>query len=161
MSDLIEIGRVTGTFGVNGTLKVIAAGDPQRLLGLETVTLEGSGTLRVRRIDPNGPGVLLQLMGIADRSAAEELRGKRVYAREADLPPLEEGEYYYHDLIGLPVRSPAGEELGRVEAVQDLGYQDLLEVRRGLKLVLVPLQAPYVEVRPGEAIVVDAPEGLL
>jgi 16S rRNA processing protein RimM len=64
-----------------------------------------------------GKGVLLRLEGIADRNAAEALCGSTVSVSRAELPPLQEGEYYLCDLVGLPVSGPDG-PLGRVLEIQ-------------------------------------------
>ena len=63
-----------------------------------------------------------------DRSAAEALRGSLVEVDRSALPPLQEGEYYYADLIGLPAEDRAGKPIGTVVAVENYGAGDLLEV---------------------------------
>ena len=159
--DLVRVGHLIAPLGVAGALRLFVIGDVERLLGVARLWVEGAGWLRVRSLERHGPGAALHLAGVDGREAAERLRGRQVFAHEAELSPLPEGEYYYHDLIGLAVRSPAGEALGTVTDVLDTGQQDLLVVSRGGGSALVPLQAPYVEVRPHEAIVLDAPPGLL
>ncbi len=160
-TELILVGHVLGPQGVMGALRLFVLGDPDQLLGLTRVQVEGLGWRRVNGVSRHGPGVLLDLLGVGSREAAGRLTGRQVYAHENELPALPDDEYYYHELRGLPVRAPGGEALGEVEDVQDTGFQDLLVVRRGARTALVPLQAPYVEVRRGEAIVLDAPPGLL
>ncbi|WP_027459739.1 ribosome maturation factor RimM [Deinococcus murrayi] len=167
--DTTRLGHFLGPHGVAGGVKVYVLGDPAHLLELPRVWVEGRGWLRVRRADPLAPGVALHLAGVTTREGAEALRGANLYAADADLPPLEEGTYYYHELRGLPVYGAAGERLGEVTDVQDAGHQDLLVVTHPAGEDFVPLQAPYVEVRLGEgggrpqAIVLteDAPAGLL
>lgn len=160
-SPLIRIGHVLGPQGLSGALRLYVIGDPDQLLSLTRVQLEGLGWRRLRGVQRHGPGVLLDLLGVEGREAAERLTGLAVYAHEDELPALPEDEYYYHELRGLPVQSPGGEPLGEVLDVQDGGVQDLLVVGRDGRTALVPLQAPYVTVRRGEAIVLDAPPGLL
>ena len=160
-SDLIRIGHVLGPQGLTGAMRLFVIGEPEQLMGLARVQLEGLGWRRVGAVTHHGPGLLLELVGVGSREAAERLTGRAVFAHEAELPALPEGEYYYHALRGLPVLSLSGEELGEVQEVQDGGFQDLLVVARAGRHALVPLQAPYVEVRPGEAVVLDAPPGLL
>ena len=67
---------------------------------------------------------------ISDRNAAEALRGQLLTVPRAALPPLEEGEYYHADLIGLPCEGADGKPLGRVVAVEDFGAGDLLEIEK-------------------------------
>lgn len=160
-SQLIRIGHVLGPQGLAGTVRLYVIGDPAQLLSLPRVQLEGLGWRKLRGVQRHGPGLLLELLGVEGREAAERLTGLAVYAHEDELPPLPEDEYYYHELRGLRVETPGGEVLGEVVDVQDGGHQDLLVVGRGGRTALVPLQAPYVVVRRGEAVVLDAPPGLL
>ncbi|GGJ21759.1 ribosome maturation factor RimM [Deinococcus roseus] len=158
--ELTRIATVQDAFGIQGAIKLYTLGDTERYLDLTRLQIEGVGTLKIKKLEVYEVGMVVELIGISSRALAERLKGKQVYAFDEDLPPLEEGVYYYHDLIGLPVRSLEGQDLGKVIAVHDHGHQDTLEVRKGLKKYLVPLQAPYVEVKLGECIILDAPEGL-
>jgi len=167
-ADTTRLGHFLAPHGVQGGVKVYVLGDPGPLLTLARVWVEGRGWLRVRRADPLAPGVALHLAGVTTREGAEGLRGANVYAADADLPPLEEGRYYYHELRGLPVLGAGGEPLGEVRDVLDTGHQDLLVVSHPGGEGFLPLQAPYVIVRPGEAgrpaaidLTGDAPQGLL
>lgn len=167
-ADTTRLGYFLGPHGVQGGVKVYVLGDPDSLLRLERVWVEGRGWLRVRRADPLAPGVALQLAGVSTREGAEALRGANLYAADAELPALEEGRYYYHDLRGLPVHAADGERLGEVTDVVDAGHQDLLVVRHGGGESFLPLQAPYIVVQPGEqgrpgavTLSEDAPAGLL
>ncbi|ABF45780.1 MULTISPECIES: ribosome maturation factor RimM [Deinococcus] len=167
-ADTTRLGYFLGPHGVQGGVKVYVLGDPQQLLALPRVWVEGQGWLRVRRTEALAPGAVLHLAGITSREAAEALRGLNVYAADADLPPLEEGSYYYHELRGLPVRDANGQPLGEVRDVWDSGHQDLLVVSHAGGEAFLPLQAPYVLVQTGEsgrpqaiALTADAPAGLL
>ncbi|WP_027481998.1 ribosome maturation factor RimM [Deinococcus pimensis] len=166
-SELLRIGHVAGTFGVSGGVKLFVIGRPDDVLDLRRVYVEDTGWLRVRTLDRHGPGVVVTFVGVEGKDAAERLKGRQVFAHEAELPPLPDDEFYYHELRGLRVVTPGGEEIGVVEDVMDAGHQDLLVVAHGGRSSLVPLQAPYVEVRregargPLSSIVLDAPAGLL
>ena len=132
---LREMGRIVKPHGVLGELKVapetddpdrfhdletIHVGpdkdDPERFLSLERVFVgpdEGSTTsfdIVSVRLQPSrfGITVLLKLEGISSREAAEALGKQRVFASQDDLPPLEDGEFYYSDLIGLAVETLDG-----------------------------------------------------
>lgn len=165
LKDLTRVGYVLGAFGVVGGVKIYTLGDPTQLRKLKRFWLEGKGWLKVDKLELHVPAVMIKFVSVSDRDAAEALKGINIYAHDSELPPLEAGEYYYHQLIGLAVFSPMGETLGQVVGVRDLGYGDALEVRRGLKVYLVPLQAPYVNVnlqrQPAPGVVIDAPAGLL
>ena len=75
-------------------------------------------------------GVIARFAEVADRTAAEALRGTLLTVARAELPPLEDGEYYHADLIGLAVVSTAGEAVGQVVDVENFGAGDVIEVER-------------------------------
>jgi 16S rRNA processing protein RimM len=96
-----------------------------------------------------------RLEGVADRSAAEALRGSLVEVDRSALPPLEEGEYYHADLIGLPCVDAEGRELGSVAAVENYGAGDLLEVEApDGKRSLIPFKSGIADLE-GDRIVLD------
>lgn len=166
-ADTTRLGHLLGPHGVQGGVKLYLLGDPEQVLTLKRVYVQTRGWLSLRRAEPALPSVVLHLAGVTSREGAEELRGLHVYAADAELPALEEGRFYYHDLRGLPVYAAGEEQLGTVSDVIDAGHQDLLVVDYGAGTSFVPLQAPYVEVgmehgRP-EAVRLsaDAPAGLI
>jgi 16S rRNA processing protein RimM len=75
-----------------------------------------------------GKAPVARFEGVADRSAAEALRGQLVEVDRAALPPLDEGEYYHADLIGLTCFSEDGETIGSVVGVENYGAGDLLDI---------------------------------
>ncbi len=90
---------------------------------------------------------------IPDRTAAEALRGQLVTIPRSALPPLEEGEYYHADLIGLPCESADGEILGRIVAVEDFGAGDLLEIERpDGRRTMVPFRAGVADLVDGRIV---------
>ena len=95
----------------------------------------------------------------ADRSAAESLRGQLVEVDRSELPPLEEGEYYHADLIGLPCVGLGGEAVGTVVAVENFGAGDLLEVElAGGRRSLIPYREGIADFQDG--LIVLNPEFL-
>ncbi|ULH15347.1 ribosome maturation factor RimM [Deinococcus sp. KNUC1210] len=160
--DLTRMGHLMAPHGLRGAIKLFVIGEASQMLALKRLYVEELGWRRVTSVQPLGLGLALQLSGIDTREAALELRGRQVYAHDRELPRLDDGQYYYHELRGLPVRDAAGTTLGDVIDVQDMGFQDLLVIRHTGGEALVPLQAPYVQVKRGAAIVLDgAPDGLI
>ena len=119
--------------------------------------------LRVESVRPVQRGLLVGFGGIESRSEADLLRGRYLMAALEELPALEEGELFYHQLLGMRVLTTAGEELGTVREVFELQPADLLEVRGPRGTVLLPFSRQVVrEVDPdARRLVVDPPEGLL
>ena len=89
--------------------------------------------------------------------------GKEVFFPEEELPPLEEGGYYSHHLVGCQVFTVEGENVGVVMDILAVPENDLLIVQRGEEKVLIPFSQPIcVDVDTGKKIIViDPPEGLL
>lgn len=85
----------------------------------------------------HGDGLLVRLAGIADRDAAAALRGREVSVWRAQLPALEDGEYYWSDLEGLHVLTRDGVSLGVVERLFETGANDVMVVR-GERQRLIP-----------------------
>ncbi|AEV16141.1 Ribosome maturation factor rimM [Thermus sp. CCB_US3_UF1] len=158
---LVEIGRFGAPYALQGGLKF--RGEPV-VLHLERVYVEGHGWRAVEDLYPVGDELVVHLAGVSTRELAEALVGLRVYAQVEDLPPLEEGQYYYFALMGLPVYVE-GRQVGEVVDILDAGAQDVLVVRgvgerlRDQAERLIPLQAPYVRVEE-EGIHVEPIPGL-
>ena len=103
------------------------------------------------------------LEGITDANLAEPLRGKNVFADEADLPPPAENEFYFRDVIGCEVVLLDGRRIGIVEEIIATGANDVFVVRGDGKEVLVPAIEDVVKEIDveGRRVVIDAVPGLL
>lgn len=161
-----------GAHGLRGELRVRFFGD-----GPENLALQEEVWLGEDRDDPNarryrvlgagsgrGGEVRLRLEGVADRTAAESLRGRLVLARPAALAPLGEGEFYWHELVGCRVESEAGEPVGEVTEIWEGGRHDVLVVRTDDgRRVLVPTAREIMKQVDAAArrIVIDAIPGLI
>lgn len=165
--ELLLVGSISAPFGVRGQVKLnTLMTHPEHLSRVRTVYLgEDFKPVRLQRAQMHKHNlVILTLDGIGNRNAAETLRNVEVFIREADAAPLEEGEYFLHDLPGLVVETTAGETLGSVKEVLETGANDVLVVERleGGQ-VLVPMIHDVVKELdlPGKRIVVELIPGLL
>jgi 16S rRNA processing protein RimM len=162
----VLMGVITGPHGVRGLVRV-------KSFAAEADGITAYGPLEDERgerrfaLQPVGAakGVLImRLDGVADRDAAEALKGTRLYLPRATLPEPGEEEYYHADLVGLAAMLKDGSALGRVKAVHAYGGGDSLEVERpNGRTVIVPFTTavvPVVDIAGGR-LVVDPPEGLL
>jgi 16S rRNA processing protein RimM len=159
LPDLIKIGLIGPTHALSGAVRIRTIDDPEMLLGLKRVQIASRGWLQVKAWENHNAGLIVKLIGINSKETAEGLRNLEVFAAREELN-LEAGRFFYHDLIGLPVRNPEGLELGRVEDVLDSAAQDLLSIARNGQMFLVPLQAPYVRVK-SDHVEIDPIPGLL
>jgi 16S rRNA processing protein RimM len=127
--DEVALAAIAGAHGIAGEvrLKLFAAGLDS--LKRHKQVRVGGRALTLASLKP-AKQPIARFAEIADRNAAEGLRGQLVTISRAALPALEEGEYYHADLIGLPCESPAGEPLGTIVAVENFGAGDLLEIEK-------------------------------
>ena len=108
-SHLISIATIVGVYGIKGWVKVrINLEDPASLTSLSPQQLTDPRGKRVRSVDvmtvrSQGKGFIAKLAGVDDRNAAELLRGHSIQIPESSLPGLNDGEFYWRDLIGCRV----------------------------------------------------------
>lgn len=140
---LVGLGRVAAAHGLRGALKIradaqTATTDPAVFAALGEVVIGGRGyqILEARRFKNQ---VLLHLEGIHTRSQAENLVGQEVRGDRRRFPPLPPGEYYWFQLLGLPVLNAAdGAWLGNLEEIIPTPAHDVYVVRLGSREVLLP-----------------------
>ena len=152
--NLILVGRVLRAHGVHGELKVIPETDhPDRFVDLDQVFLgKNNQTAQPRSIRSirfqhtrKGILVLLNLEGIEGRDVADAHRKFGVYADRDALPPLEDNEFYWHDLVGCSVIGD-GEEVGVLKEVLEMPAQHILVVARDRGPdIMVPAVDAFIE----------------
>ena len=160
----VAVGRINGTWGLRGHVKVTPlTSNPERLQPGAVVLVAGVPRRILDVVRPKGfPCV--QFEGYGERDAAEALRGTLIEVDAQDLPPLPEHEYYVDDLVGLTVMTVEGAEVGELVEVLTTGANDVYVVRRpGERDVLVPAVEDVVrEVDvEGGGMVIEALPGLL
>lgn len=138
----IELGRVTGVFGVKGWVKVYSDTDPRdNIIRYRQWYLQQANepwrSVRLSGGHLQGKTVVAHLDGIHDRDAAARLIGAVIAVDRSALPELAEGEYYWTDLIGLRVEDLAGKPLGQVERLFPTGANDVMVVS-GDAEILIP-----------------------
>lgn len=159
--NLIFVAQVGAAHGVKGEVKITTfTADPMAMAGYKTLLRQdGSPALAIASARPAKGGIVARLKGVADRNAAEALRGLKLYIRRDSLPEPEEDEFYLADLIGLTVETVEGEVLGKVRTVQDFGAGDLLEIqpRVGANWWLPFTRDAVPEVRLADGKLIAAP----
>jgi len=150
----VTLAAVAGAHGVAGEVRLKLFGEGVESLQRYQSFNGGALTLTAARDDGKG-GALAKFAEVPDRTAAERLRGTLLTVPRSALPPLEPGEYYHADLVGLPAVSAAGERLGSCVAVENFGAGDLLEIERadGTRF-MVPMRAEAVPQWDGERVVI-------
>jgi 16S rRNA processing protein RimM len=152
----VTLAVITGAHGVTGEVRLKLFGEGVDSLKRFRAFNDSSLTLGKLRDDGKG-GAIARFAEIADRNAAEGLRGTELTVPRSALPPLGEGEYYHADLLGLPAVSDAGEPLGTVVAVENFGAGDILDIRKpDGKRFMVPMLPAAVPDWDGERVVLGS-----
>jgi 16S rRNA processing protein RimM len=140
ISKTVTLAVIIGAHGVAGEvrLKVFAE-------DLSAHPVFNGGALTLKSLRPGSNGAIARFAEIADRNAAEAMRGTELTVPRSGLPPLGEGEYYHVDLIGLPAVSAGGDALGKVVAIDNFGAGDVIEIERPTgKRFMVPMRPEAV-----------------
>ncbi|MBC8159609.1 MAG: 16S rRNA processing protein RimM [Roseiflexaceae bacterium] len=142
--DFILVGEIVAAFGIKGQVKVKSYTDNLAHLQRKIKTLYVGAKRKpyvIKELFEHKPGLLvLQLEGVATRTAAEDLRGSELTILESQAAPLGEGEYFIHQLYRLNVLLESGEQLGKVREVLQTGANDVLVVaREGKPDALIPM----------------------
>ncbi|MEP7292021.1 MAG: ribosome maturation factor RimM [Chloroflexota bacterium] len=165
------LGEILRPHGIRGELRMRVLTDyPERIAKLQTVYLADTPEpatvmpFQVEGMRMNGEYGLLRLAGIADRDQADRLRALFVLVDMEHAVPLETGEFYLYQLIGLKVETGAGETLGTLVEVLETGANDVYIVdspRYGE--VLIPVTPDTIVKTDVDAgvLIVNLPEGLL
>lgn len=149
----IALAAVAGAHGVKGELRLKLFSDSTESLSRHEKLYVGGAERRLLGIRDGGKMAVARFEGVADRSAAEALRGSLVEVGRSALPPLQQGEYYHADLIGLAAIDGQGNVVGTVAAVENYGAGDLLEIElpEG-KTSLIPFKPGIADLAEGRIV---------
>ncbi|MEA3470135.1 MAG: ribosome maturation factor RimM [Thermodesulfobacteriota bacterium] len=143
MTDLIEIGKVVKSNGLKGRIKAASfCESPELLISLKEVFLgreiQHLTCFKVEKIVSRHTFFLLDLDGVKSRDASDVLIGCYIFVPSHAFKELPEGEYYWHDIIGLEVITDEGLSLGRIETIVPTGSNDVYVCAGGEREVLLP-----------------------
>jgi 16S rRNA processing protein RimM len=129
MSDRILVGVFGAPHGVRGQIRLKSyTDDPLAILVLGPLRAEDGRSFDVRLVRVAGAMLIVAVAGVADRDAAAALTNTRLFVPRTVLPAADGDDFYYADLLGLPVEDQAGAPLGTVVGVENFGAGDLLEI---------------------------------
>jgi 16S rRNA processing protein RimM len=171
-ADAVEVGRIADAWGVKGWFKVLPhSASPEALFSSKrwyllptergTKTFTGTVLLRVREAKEHSDTIVASAHEVDDRSAAEALKGARIFIPRSSFPTASTDEYYWVDLIGLQVVNREGVALGQVKELLSTGPQTVLVIEyiedgKAMER-MIPFVSAYVDAvdLPGKRITVD------
>lgn len=169
--EYLLVGEILRPHGVQGELRVrLLTEYPERIPQVPSLFLgagvDARSTLEVHVVSMrmHQGFALIKFREYADRTQAERLRGQYIMVRLADAVPLDEGEFYLYQVIGLAVRTEDGQDLGTVAEVLETGANDVYIVhgdRYGEVLIPVTTDTIIQTDIPGRLLTVRLPAGLL
>jgi 16S rRNA processing protein RimM len=161
------VGKIVGVHGIRGNLKLLPYIESPALLSTGESVFLGSPAAAekpfvIRWAKPHQRIFLMALEDVDDRDAAERIVGLDVFMEKSRLPDLEDGSYYWSDLIGLAVQTVDRQPLGTLSSIFRTGSNDVYVVRAGDDETLIPALASVVKAVDLEngTMTVALPEGL-
>ena len=158
--DAVEVGRIADAWGIKGWFKVLPySASPEALFSSKqwyllpaekgSVNFSGTLKLRLKEAKDHSGGVVANAHAIDDRSAAESLRGARIFVPRSSFPTAALDEFYWVDLIGLDVVNREGVALGQVTELLSTAAQAVLvmQYQSGEAVLerMIPFVAVYVD----------------
>ncbi|MBR6694453.1 MAG: 16S rRNA processing protein RimM [Clostridia bacterium] len=139
MKEFLETGKISGTHGVRGMVRIQPWCDSNEFLcSFDTLYLASGRALEVEKMAPHGTVVIAKLRGVDTIEAAEELRNKVISIKRSDVC-LEEGRYFVDDIIGCKVYNIENNELlGEVCDVSATGANDVWHIKTENGIYLIP-----------------------
>lgn len=140
-----NVGKIVNTHGIRGEVRVLPTTDfvDERFAPQKKLYLQAAGAplaLTIERARQHKGFILVKFVGYDDINAVEGFRNHELMVSAADQQPLEDGQYYYHQIIGLTVQTVEGEQLGQIKEILSPGANDVWVVDRpGKADLLLPV----------------------
>jgi len=132
-SDWVVLGRLVAPYGIKGWLHLQSFTEyPEDIAEYDPIWVGKNGQwtqTSFKQVQVHGKGLVALLVACSDRTQAEALVGSEVAVPRAQLPALEDGDYYWSDLEGLKVVNVQGDMLGVVDSLFETGANDVMVVR--------------------------------
>ena len=151
----VLLAAVIGAQGLKGAVKTkIFTADPDALARYGVLHDAKGQTYEITAFRTGKPGeAVISFKGIADRAAAEALKGTELFVARGALPATQEDEFYHADLIGLEAFDSEGRLVGKVSAIHNFGAGDVIELARGngdeMMLAFTRETVPQIDIAGG------------
>ncbi|MFQ5822525.1 MAG: ribosome maturation factor RimM [bacterium] len=168
LPDFVDIGYIDKPHGIKGEVKVRPTTDhPLRFKQLKSVLIEfphgAFKKLEISKVTVQGQIVYLCFKKIDSRQQALALKGSTIKIKRDECLPLEEGQFYHFEIVGLKVKTNSGEYIGCIEEVWDFPANAVFVARNKEREILIPAIKDVIrkiDVKKGE-IIIHPMEGLL
>jgi len=165
---LIPVGKITGTHGIKGLLKVHSySGNIESLKSAVEITLRSAqgvlNTFKLQSVALHGTKLIISFKGYDNINLVQTFVGNEICLFRSQLPPTEADEYYWCDLLGLEVATVDGIRIGTITNIFETGSSDIYVVSNEGQEYLIPAIADVihtVDVRNGKILITPL-EGLL
>lgn len=169
MENFIEIGYISGVFGINGQVKAtLDVHDINEYRRQKSVYMgkkpQAPALFQLKKFDIKGDSfAILTIDGVNDRTFAEGMVGYTLYITEEQLPTLAPGKFYYFQVIGFDIEDKQRGTLGKIKDIIEMPAQDLIAMEYMGKEVLIPMVEHFVGDADFEkkCVFTDLPEGLI
>lgn len=136
----VLIGELTAPHGVRGLLRLRSfAAEPAAIFSFINLQNAQGVAVKITQRGASKDGFIVAVDGVADRNAADGVRGTKLYIPRDDLPAAAEREFYVTDLEGLEARTAEGKTVGTVARIIDYGVGPVLEIKRNAQAPLLLL----------------------
>ena len=141
-NELINVGEISGVFGVKGWIKIHSFTEPrENILRYSPWRLKKGNELKEVAIvegKRQGKTIVAFLDGFTDRNIAETYIGWEILIDKSQLPKSGNGDYYWADLVGLQVETAQGIDIGKVDSLIETGANDVLVIKDDEQERLIP-----------------------
>lgn len=144
---LLAVGKLRRSHGVRGEILMEVFTDfPERLQPGTVLYLDPEGNyLTLVKCRPHREGLLMTFEGYSTPEEISQFRNQVLYVKSHDRPPLPDGEYYHHQLLGLHVTDEAGLPIGIVTEILETGASDVLVIRpQAGPEVMIPIVDTFI-----------------
>ncbi|GGO75085.1 ribosome maturation factor RimM [Bowmanella pacifica] len=135
-SETLVVGKIGAPYGVKGWVKITSYTDqPEGIFDYAPWLLKSEGGLKELKVDQwreHNKGLIAKLAGVDDRDAVDRLKNLEIVISAEQLPELEEGDFYWRDLVGMQVVTEKGYNLGTVRELFETGSNDVLVVKANI-----------------------------
>lgn len=135
--DPIVLGKLGSSYGIRGWLRVFSSTEESDgIFDYQPWFIKQAGQWQQLEIESwrhHNQDMIIKLKGVDDRDTANQLTNSEIMVDASQLPSLEEGDYYWKDLIGCQVVTTAGYNLGKVSELMETGSNDVLVIQANLK----------------------------